>query len=68
MPRTETACAHVPHFCWQEGWSAGQAPPERRLTWYFVERTTRFELATLTLATCPANCTDPLTRAFGVPP
>lgn len=31
-------------------WKSRSGAPEGRLTWTFLERTTRFELATLTLA------------------
>jgi len=38
--------------------------PERAPDLHFMERTTRFELATLTLATCPVLRSRPLNRAF----
>jgi hypothetical protein len=37
---------------WQVRGHSGQGPPERPLTWGFVERTTGFEPATLTFARC----------------
>jgi len=40
---------------WQADRYAHQGPPERPLTWHFVERTTGFEPATLTLARFCSN-------------
>ena len=66
-PDRNRLCPLMGHYIgrlhWQAPGDANQRPPERPLTWGFVERTTGFEPATLTLARCWELRPEALTTA-----